>query len=272
MLFWVSILLIGTLAVVGCGGPYSGIAPSSPYYEGTYSPPPPQYPYSTPWVGLNTPWVYYQGDWFLNGMLHYYFGSQYGWAPYYAYPPTYIVRPVYWYAPKWNTWYQQHPQFVQTFTQRYPYWRGHRHGQRYGQDFYNRYHRGQGIGWQKGLQGRAMERPHEVRRPASTQVSPPEVRKPGPYRATPAQGTPPGQRVGPTQAAPYQRPRPASAQQQQQIQSQQQMGQQYQQQQQKQQQRQIQRAPQPQPQQQQHQRQQRQQRQEKKGTQQPAQP
>ncbi len=33
--------------------------------------------------------VYYNGDWFLNGILYYFFGPRYGWAPYYAYAPTY---------------------------------------------------------------------------------------------------------------------------------------------------------------------------------------
>jgi len=41
--------------------------------------------------------------------------NQYGWAPYYAYPPTYIVRPNIWYAPKWNAWYQGHPNYWDNF-------------------------------------------------------------------------------------------------------------------------------------------------------------
>jgi hypothetical protein len=104
MLSWASILLVGTLTVVGCAGPYSGVAPTSPYYGGTYATGLPQDPYASPWVGPNTPWVFYQGDWFSNGMLYYFYGNQYGWAPYYAYPSTYIVREVYWYGPKWTTW------------------------------------------------------------------------------------------------------------------------------------------------------------------------
>ena len=153
MLSWASILLISTLTVVGCVSPNAGIAPSTPYYGGTYEAPPPQYSYATPWVGPNTPWIYYQGDWFLNGLLYYNYGDRYGWAPYYAYPTTYIVRPAHWYEARWNNWYQQHPQYVQTFTQRYPYWRTHHYGQHYDQNFYNRYHPGQGAGWQKGFHG-----------------------------------------------------------------------------------------------------------------------
>ena len=42
---------------------------------------PPAYPLAKPWVGPNTPWVYYNGDWFLNGVLQYFFGPKYGWAP-----------------------------------------------------------------------------------------------------------------------------------------------------------------------------------------------
>ena len=63
-----------------------------------YQAPPPN-AYEQPWVGPNTPWTYYNGDWFLNGILYYFFGPQYGWAPYYAYGPSYIVRPNNWYAP-----------------------------------------------------------------------------------------------------------------------------------------------------------------------------
>ena len=116
-------------------------------------PPPPQNPYATPWVGSNTPWTFYQGDWFLNGMLYQFFGNQYGWAPYYAYPSTYIVRPNNWYEPRWNAWYQQNPHYWQNFEQKHPYWRGHRVGQRYDQNFYNKYHRGQGGGWNQGFHG-----------------------------------------------------------------------------------------------------------------------
>ena len=59
-----------------------------------------------PYVGPNTPWVYNTGDWFLNGILYYFFGPRYGWAPYYAYPETYVVRPGQWYGPKWQGWYR----------------------------------------------------------------------------------------------------------------------------------------------------------------------
>jgi hypothetical protein len=288
MVSWASILLASTLTLVGCAGSYPGIAPTSPYYGDTYNAPPPQYPYAGPWVGPNTPWVFYQGDWFLNGMLYYFYGQR-GWAPYYAYPPTYIVRQVYWYEPKWNTWYQQHPQYVQTFSQRYPYWRSHHYGQRYDQNFYNRYHPGQGGGWQKGFHGSVTERP-AGRRQAPGQMPPPEGRRPGPYQGThPSQVAPPerrrplpgqvtqpeGRGQGPAQATPYQKPKPAPAQQQQPRQREQHQQQQIQhQQQQKQQQpqRQIQRAPQPQQQQQRQQHQRQQQQQEKKAPQQPTQP
>jgi hypothetical protein len=143
--------LILVIAFLLAGGAIAAMsAPSYAQGYGGYNyPPPPKNPYATPWVGPNTPWVYYNGDWFLNGVLQYFFGNQYGWAPYYAYPPTYIVRPNNWYEPRWNTWYQQHPQYWQRLTQKYPYWRGHHAGQRYDQDFYNKHHRGQGGKWQK---------------------------------------------------------------------------------------------------------------------------
>jgi hypothetical protein len=115
-----------------------------------YVPPPPQ-PVAAPWVGSNTPWVFYNGDWFLNGMLYYFFGNKYGWAPYYAYGPTYVVRPTNWYAPRWNAWYQKHPNHWDNFHRNYPYWRGHQYGRHYDEQFYNRYHRGLGGGWHKGF-------------------------------------------------------------------------------------------------------------------------
>jgi hypothetical protein len=171
-------------------------------------PPPPADPYSQPWVGPNTPWVYYNGDWFLNGILQYFFGPQYGWAPYYAYPFTYVVRPYNWYEPKWLTWYQRNPHYWENFQRAYPYWRGHREGQRYEQSFYEMHHRGQGAGWQKGFQGRAIERPQpEVRRPGPAQVAPHELQRPGPTRVAP----PPGRRAGPARVAPPEGRRPGPA-------------------------------------------------------------
>ena len=138
--------LILALAIILAGGAIGTMsAPAQAQYGYNY-PPPPQNIYATPWVGPNTPWVYYQGDWFLNGILHNFFGNQYGWAPYYAYPPTYIVRPKNWYAPKWHTWYQRNPHYWQNFKQQYPYWAGHKSGRHYDQNFYNRYHHGQGEG------------------------------------------------------------------------------------------------------------------------------
>jgi len=134
-------------------------------YGGNNYPAAPQNIYANPWVGQNTPWTYYQGDWFLNGILHNFFGNQYGWAPYYAYPTTYIVRPTTWYEPRWQTWYQQRPQYWQNFEQKYPYYRGHHAGQTYDQNFYNTHHRGQGEGWNQGF--------HGVRPPGTAQgVSP----------------------------------------------------------------------------------------------------
>jgi hypothetical protein len=206
-LSWASILLVTALAVVGCAQPYQG-APYAQGYGGNYYAPPPQNPYATPWVGANTPWVFYQGDWFLNGMLYHNYGNQYGWAPYYAYPSSYIVRPNDWYAPRWNTWYQQHPNYYQNFTQKYPYWRDHHSGQRYDQNFYNRYHRSQGEGWQRGFQGHAIERPQSERpRPGPGYATPREGPRPGPAQVTPREGP----RPGPGQVTPREGPRPGSS-------------------------------------------------------------
>lgn len=154
-------------------------------YGGYVYPPPPPNPLSTPWVGPNTPWVFYQGDWFLNGILYHFFGNKYGWAPYYAYPPVYIVRPNIWYAPKWNAWYRHNPHHWQSFHQQYPYWRGHRVGQRYDQKFYDQHHHGQGKGWHRGF---SVDRP-----PTPTA---PHIRSNGPTGpgVRPAQPTGPGVR------------------------------------------------------------------------------
>jgi hypothetical protein len=142
---------IFALAILLAGGAIGAMsAPSYAQYGYNY-PPPPQNPNATPWVGSNTPWTFYQGDWFLNGILQNFFGNQNGWAPYYAYPPTYIVRPNNWYEPKWNAWYQHNPHYWQNFEQNYPYWRGHHAGQYYDQNFYNKYHHGQGGGWHQGF-------------------------------------------------------------------------------------------------------------------------
>jgi hypothetical protein len=159
------LLAVGALAVTP--------APSSAQVY-TY-PGPPANIYATPWVGANTPWVYYKGDWFLNGVLYYFFGPKHGWAPYYSYPTTYIVRPKAWYAPKWNAWYKNNPVYWNNFTRSYPYWQGHNYWRRYDQRFYNQYHHGQGAGWHKGYHGQ-------------------------PYHPKPIKGPPPGPR--------YDRPRP----------------------------------------------------------------
>ncbi len=194
------IFALAILLAVGAIGTMS--APSCAQMYGYNYPPPPQNIYATPWVGPNTPWTFYQGDWFLNGILQYFFGNQYGWAPYYAYPTVYIVRPFTWYEPRWNVWYQHNPHYWQTFTQKYPYWRGHRVGQHYDQNFYNTHHRGQGEGWQQGFHGvRPPEAPgHGVRGPGTPgtgvrgPVGPgPAVREP---RAT-GPGGPPTSGTGP---------------------------------------------------------------------------
>ena len=115
--------------------------------------PPPTATSMAPWVGPNTPWTFYNGDWFNNGILYYFFGPKYGWAPYYTYAPVHIARPAHWYGPKWNKWYRSHPAHWKNFRQAYPYWHDHRVGHRYDEGFYNRYHHGKGRGWQKGYYG-----------------------------------------------------------------------------------------------------------------------
>ena len=110
--------LILALAILLAGGAVAAMsAPAQAQYSqyGYNYPPPAADRYAQPWVGSNTPWVYYNGDWFVQGLLYYFFGPQYGWAPYYSYPPTYIERPYNWYEPKWQTWYQRNPQLLAKF-------------------------------------------------------------------------------------------------------------------------------------------------------------
>jgi hypothetical protein len=146
----VSILLVLALLVTGGALGITSLPSQAQYYGPPSGPPPTTAMPAQPWVGQNTPWTYYNGDWFLNGVLHYFFGPKYGWAPYYAYAPTYIVRPGQWYGPKWNKWYRAHPVYWQNFNRAYPYWRNHHVGYRYDEGFYNKYHHGQGGGWQHG--------------------------------------------------------------------------------------------------------------------------
>ncbi len=141
-----SVILVAALVLVGgVVGACSTSASAQGY------PAPPANIYANPWVGANTPWVYYNGDWFLNGILYYFFGPRYGWGPYYAYPQTYIVRPGNWYGPKWEGWYRRNPHYWESFRRNYPYWREHRVGRHYDQNFYNEHHHGQGGGWQHGF-------------------------------------------------------------------------------------------------------------------------
>jgi hypothetical protein len=161
-------------AILLAGG--AVVVMSAPSYAQDYEyPPPPQDPYASPWVGPDTPWVYYNGDWFLNGTLYYFFGPEYGWAPYYAYPPNYILTSETWYAPRWLTWYQRQPQYWTNFQRQYPYWRGHRQGRHYSQKFYEQHHHSQGSGWHKGFQGgSAAASRAEGRKPRPAQVAPSE--------------------------------------------------------------------------------------------------
>ncbi len=142
------LLLVITLAggaIVAMSGPSAA--------QGYYMARPVQPVVMQPYVGTNTPWTFYKGDWFMNGILYYFFGPKIGFAPYYAYPQVYIVRPQNWYAPGWNAWYQARPQYWNNFERQYPQWRAHQIGAHYDQNFYNRYNHGQGGGWNRGFQG-----------------------------------------------------------------------------------------------------------------------
>ena len=65
------IAFILMIAILLAGGAVAVM--SAPSYAQAYEyPPPPPDPYESPWVGPDTPWVYYNGDWFLNGVLYYF--------------------------------------------------------------------------------------------------------------------------------------------------------------------------------------------------------
>jgi len=198
-------LIFGLLiAIMLAGGAVAAI--SAPAYAQAYQyPPPPADPYASPWVGPATPWVYYNGDWFLNGILYFFFGPQYGWCPYYAYPYAYIVRPHNWYGPMWQTWYRGQPQYWQRFERSYPYWRNHREGHHYDRRFYDQHHRGQGVGWQEGFRGKRPEGVPGGHKPPPHQVTPPPGPKPGPTHVAP----PERQKQAPSRVIPPEAPKPA---------------------------------------------------------------
>ena len=94
-----------------------------------------------PFVGPKTPWTFFHGDWFKNGVLHYNYGPKPGWAPYYAHPPGPVERPGEWYGEKyvevlpektvtstrWIPWAGpgwpalRPPSFLSLFGQSFPY-------------------------------------------------------------------------------------------------------------------------------------------------------
>ncbi len=113
----------------------------------------PHPPHQGPWTGQNTPWTYYHGDWFKNGVLHYFYGNQHGWAPYYSHRPANVERPGEWYGDKWEHWYREHPKDMENFEHQYPYWRNHQVGEQYNESFYKQHHHGHGGGWQKEYHG-----------------------------------------------------------------------------------------------------------------------
>jgi hypothetical protein len=185
------VLALAILLAGGAAAPVSAPAHAQVYH---YAPPPADI-YAYPWVGPNTPWIYYNGDWFLNGVLYYYFGPLFGWAPYYAFPPIFIVRPHEWYEPKWHTWYERNPQIIVHFHRTYPIWRGHTHSHRYDRSFYDKHHHGRDAGWQGGFRGVTPKAVPE--KPAPPGVAPPEKRRPEPSRVAPREERRPEPRVAP---------------------------------------------------------------------------
>ncbi len=139
-------VLVAGVALVAISAPASAqVVVKEKHYV---YPPPPANPAASPWVGPGTPWVYYKGDWFYKGTLYYDFGPGRGWAPYYAYDTEVVVRPPDWYEPKYEVWYEEHPDVVTTFTRTYPYWSEHRVGVVYDEQFYIKHNTGENR-WRK---------------------------------------------------------------------------------------------------------------------------
>ncbi len=233
------LIFLLVLAILVAGGAVAATSGPSQaqIIELTIAPPD---PCAEPWVGPDTSWVYYNGDWFCSGILYYYFGPAYGWAPYWAYPYTYIVRIPRFYSPVWVGWYREHPVYFERFEREYPYWRGHRVGQRPTERFYEEHHRGQGGGWHQGFKGKVAPekgRPeggkagpervappqkgvsgHEGRKVAPERVAPAEKQKAAPSRVAPAEKqkavpsrvAPPESQKGPAKMAPHEGHPPAA--------------------------------------------------------------
>ena len=64
-------ILLLMLVILLAGGAIGAMSTFS--QAQVYAPPPPGAAV-TPWVGNNTPWTFYKGDWFMNGILYYFFG------------------------------------------------------------------------------------------------------------------------------------------------------------------------------------------------------
>ncbi len=124
-----AVVLQGTISAPALAQSVSVEAKSYTY------PAPPQKPAEHPWVGPNTPWTYYNNDWFYKGTLYYDYGER-GWAPYYSYETTTVTRPSDYYDTKWSVWYQKNPTYTETLIREHPYWKEHHVGTVYNENFY----------------------------------------------------------------------------------------------------------------------------------------
>lgn len=93
-----------------------------------------------PWVGPSTPWVFWNSNWYYNGILYGFYGPR-GWWPRSYYGNEFIVRNNVWYGPRWNNWYRGHPS----------YWRN------FHRDYRN------GVNWHHGYRGHDAWRDHRGR-------------------------------------------------------------------------------------------------------------
>jgi hypothetical protein len=91
-----------------------------------------------PWVGPNTPWVFWNNNWYYNGILYAFFGPL-GWWPNGYYGNNLIVRTDEWYGPRWVTWYRENPYYWDEFHRHYGNGHHWHHGW-HGHDAWHHWH------------------------------------------------------------------------------------------------------------------------------------
>jgi hypothetical protein len=116
-----------------------------------------------PWVGPDTPWVFWNNNWYYNGILYAFYGPL-GWWPYGYYANNLIVRNYAWYGPRWNRWYRARPVYWRNFHRHYGNGR-HWHSSYRGHDAWrhHRRHGGHGRNLTRGGHGRPHDHGRNLR-------------------------------------------------------------------------------------------------------------